>query len=312
LPAEKPGEVKRRPPRHPLRRRLDAWWRSTKWVALRWIYRREIASVRAAFTLEPFDRILAAYPDIVVKPVRAYLVNGLGRRYRPVAVIGHYVAASRILTNEAFVRSHTSGVRLAAFSTDAGEITVDLEGQGGLYRESEWRLVLYNDGRPVIEMGLAIVDGRILGLAGVGEVLWIGVLKTVFAGEHGLDESRMLTKAMEGLRPKALLLIAAQTLAGAFGLEGVFAASNKGHVFAGDYSLRHRIKADYDSFWQESGGERVSQAVFALPAVKAQRSLSEYKPNKRALARRRQVLEREVESQIRDAAVPFLRPRLTT
>jgi uncharacterized protein VirK/YbjX len=156
-------------------------------------------------------------------------------------------------------------------------------------------------------MGLAIVDKQILRLAGIGEALWIGVLKTVFAGEHGLDESRTLTKAMEGLRPKALLLMSAQTLASAFEMEGIFAASNKGHVFAGDYSLRRRIKADYDRFWLESGGERVSAAIFALPAAKAQRSPSEYKPNKRAQARRRQALEREIGDQIRDSIAPLLR-----
>jgi uncharacterized protein VirK/YbjX len=289
---------------------LDDWVRLTKWAVLRWIYRREIAAVETAFSVEPFDRILAAYPDIAVKPVRGYLMNGLRRQHRSTAVIGHYVAAARILTSKAFVESHTSGVQLAALSTPAGEITVDLEGQGGLYREAEWRLVLRDDGHPVIEMGLAIVDRQVLRLAGIGKILWIGALKTAFAGEHGLDESRTLTKAMEGLRPKALLLISAQTLAGAFGLEGIFAASNKGHVFAGDYSLRRRIKADYDRFWLESGGERVNLAIFALPATKTQRGLSEYKPNKRAQARRRQALEREIEDQIRDSVTAFLRPRL--
>lgn len=303
LPTDKPGTAGDRPPRHAFRHGLDEWFRLTKWAVLRWIYRREIAAVETAFAVEPFDRILAVYPDIAVKPVRDYLMNGLERQHRSTAVIGHYAAAARILTTEAFIESHTSGVPLMALSTPAGEITVDLEGQGGLYREAEWRLVLRNDGHPVIEMGLAIVDRQILRLAGIGKVLWIGALKTALAGEHGLDESRTLTKAMEGLRPKALLLISAQTLAGAFGLEGIFAASNKGHVFAGDYSLRHRIKADYDRFWLESGGERVNLAIFALPAAKAQRSPSEYKPNKRAQARRRQALEHEIEKQVRDSIV---------
>lgn len=309
LPTDKPDNAGVRPPRHAFRHRLDDWCRLTKWAALRWIFRREIASVETAFRVEPFDRILASYPDIVLKPVRGYLVNGLRWQHRSTAVIGHYVDAARILTTEAFIESHTGGVRLLALSTQAGEITVDLEGQGGLYREAEWRLVLCNGGHPVVEMGLAIVDKQILRLAGVGEALWIGVLKTVFAGEHGLDESRTLTKAMEGLRPKALLLMSAQSLASAFELAGIFAASNKGHVFAGDYSLRRRIKADYDRFWLESGGERVSPAIFALPAAKAQRSPSEYKPNKRAQARRRQALEREIEDQIRDSIAPLLRSK---
>lgn len=257
--------------------------------------------------LEPFAPILVAYPDIPLKPVRPYLLNGLRRRSRSTAIIGHYTAAACLMTAEAFVESHTNGVRLIVLSTKAGEVTVDLGGQEGLYREAEWRLVLSVDGWPVIEMGLALVDKRLLQLRGEGAVLWIGVLKTAFAGERGLDVSRALTKAAEGLRPKTLLLLVAQVLARAFKLAGVYAVSNKGHVFAGDYSLRRRIKADYDCFWVESGGERVKPTMFRLPSIKVQRDPNEYKSNKRAQIRRRQILECEIEKRVNEGIAPLLR-----
>ncbi|WP_315926420.1 DUF535 family protein [Mesorhizobium sp. SP-1A] len=305
-PAAEAQPAKTLPHGSALWKRLDDSWRTAKWAALRWLNRREIAAVKSAFAEQPLARILAKYPDIPLKPVRPYLLSGLKRRDRPAAVIRHYAAAARILTAEALVESHTTGVRLLSLPTQAGEITVDLAGQGPLYREAEWRLVLNVDRRPVVEMGLAIVEPRLVQFGGSGEVFWIGVLKTVLAGKHGLEDSRALTKALEGLRPKALLLLVAQALAGAFNLSGIFAASNKGHVFAGDYSLRRRIKADYDSFWTESGGNRVSPAVFALPLVKTQRDPCEYKPNKRAQIRRRQMLEQEIEKQVREAVAPLL------
>ncbi len=288
-------------PRSAFRRGLDRRLHSVKWAALLWLFKREIVAVRAAFSVEPLARILVAYPDISLKPVRPYLVGSLKRQHRSSAVIGHYTAAARIMTAEAFVESHTNSVRLMALPTNAGEITVNLTGQEGLYREAEWRLVLNLDGSAAIEMGLAIVDKRMLGLVGDGAVLWIGVLKVAVAGKRGLEVSRALTKAADGLRPKALLLLVAQTLARAFKLAGVFAASNKGHVFAGDYSLRHRIKADYDSFWEESGGVRVNPSMFCLPPTKMQRDPNEYKPNKRAQIRRRQILEREIEKRVLEA-----------
>jgi uncharacterized protein VirK/YbjX len=296
----------KRPPRSALRRRLDEWVRIGKRALLRRIYRRQIATLEAAFRNEPLARIHAAYPEICLKPTRSYLMNGLKHRYRTTAVLDHYRIAARLLTVEALVQSHTDGVRLLALPTKAGEVTVDLCGQGGLYREAEWRLALHADGRRVMEMGLAMVDRRILQRGGEGNALWIGVLKTALAGEHGLDDSRALTKAMEGLRPKTLLLLVAQVLARSLGLTAVLAASNKGHVFAGDYSLRHRVKADYDSFWIESGGERVAPAIFALPLSKAQRDPGEYKPNKRAQIRRRQLLESDIENRIRENIAPLL------
>lgn len=273
---------------------------------MRWICRREIAAVRAAFAKEPFASILAKYPDIPLKPVRAYLLNGLRRQDRPAAIIGHYRSAARIFTAKALVESHTAGICLLSLSTELGEVTVDLQGQAGLYREAEWRLVLNTNARPVVEMGLAIVERRLLHLEGSGEALWIGALKTVSAGEDGLEACRLLTKALEGLRPKALLLLVAQTLAGAFSLSGIFAASKKGHVFAGDISLRHRVKADYDLFWTECGGERVNPAIFSLPRVKAQRDPAEYKPNKRAQIRRRHLLEQEIGRRVREQVAPLL------
>lgn len=278
-----------------------------KRALLRRIYRHQIAVLEAAFGTEPLSRIRAEYPEICLKPTRSYLMNGLKRRHRTAAVLGHYRTARRLLSVEALVESHTGGVRLLALPTRAGEVTVDLCGQAGLYREAEWRLALCADGRQVMEMGLAIVDRKILQRDGSGEVLWIGALKTALAGEHGLDDSRALTKAMEGLRPKSVLLIVAQVLARTLGLAALLAASNKGHVFAGDPSLRRRIKADYDGFWIESGGERVTRAIFALPLSKAQRDPAEYKPNKRAQVRRRQLLETDIENRVRDGVAPLLR-----
>lgn len=307
LPPEPIKIPKPRPPRSALRRKLDHWWATTKWAALRWIYRREIAKLSDVFGAEPFAAILDRYPGILDKPVRPYLLYGLKWQNRAPAVIDHYQAAARLLTNEAFVESHIDGVRLLTLPTDAGEVSADLAGQGGLYREAEWRLVLCVDARPVMEMGLAIVNERNLKLDGSADVLWIGVLKTALAGTHGLDDARALTKAMEGLRPKSLLLLVAQALAKALNLGGLFGVSNKGHVFAGDYSLRRRIKADYDSFWLECSGENVRPTLFALPLVKAQRDPSEYKPNKRAQVRRRQQLELDIEKLVREAIEPLLR-----
>ena len=222
-------------------------------------------------------------------------------------MIGHYTAAARLLSDTALVESHTGGLELVAVATTSGKVTVELTGQDGLHREAEWRLVLYLDKRPVIEMGLAILDRSLLSVRGAGEVLLIGALKSVPTGAQGLEDARILTNAMEGMRPKTLLLLVAQALARSLDLSDLFAVSNAGHVFATDPSLRRRISADYDGFWTESGGLRTEPTMFAMPTTKAQREISEYKPNTRARVRRRWLLEDQLAEQIKEAIQPLLR-----
>lgn len=288
------------------RRMLNGWIRTTKQAIVRRIFQREISTIKNALSADPFCRIVEAYPDIPFKPVRPYLVSGLRPAQRTAALVGHYAAAFRLLNSKAFVESHITGRRLLTLESPVGDITVDLTGQQGLYREAEWRLLLSWNGRAVVEMGIAIVDSRLLRIEGTGPVLWIGALKTVAVGAHGLDDARILTKNLAGLRPKSLLLLVAQSVAGSLRLSGVFAASNRGHVFASDITLRHRIAADYDAFWTESGGRRVRSTIFELPLAKIRRSPDEYKPNKRAQIRRRHQLEMEIERSVREALAPLL------
>ncbi len=138
---------------------LNRWVHTVKWAALRRLFRKDIAAIRRALCVEPFAAILKKYPDIPLKPVRPYLSTRLRRIHRPLAVITHYTAARRLLTDAALIKSHTTGYQLLRFSTKAGEVTVELTGQDGLYREAEWRLLLRRDGRPIVEMGLAL--GRV-------------------------------------------------------------------------------------------------------------------------------------------------------
>lgn len=285
----------------------DQWVRKIKWTIRRWIFRRDIAAIRSSLQAEPLAAILDQYPDIPLKPVRSYLTASLKPIHRPIAVIGHYTTAARLLTDAALIKSHTSGLQLLTVSTIAGEVTVDLTGQGGLYREGEWCLLLCLDGRPITLMGLAIVARSLMQLKGSGDILWIGALKSASVGAPGLDDARILTKAMEGMRPKTLLLLVAQTLARSLGLSGLYAVSNAGHVFANSYGLCRRITADYDGFWEESGGQRITPAMFALPTTKAQRDPTEYKPNRRAQIRRRQGLETEIGKRVANSIEPMIR-----
>jgi len=294
------------PPSH-LRRRLNHWVHGVKWFALRQFNRWDLATVRRKLDCEPFAQILNRYPDMPLKIVRPYLTRGLRRRHRVAALLGHYDAASRLLSDTALIESHTDGLELYVATTAAGSVSVKLTGQGGLHREGEWRLVFCLDERPISQMGVAIVERSLLRIKGIGNILLIGALKAASPAGEGLRDARILTSAMEGMRPKTLLLLVAQAMAKSLGLSGLAAVSNAGHVFAADYSLRRRISADYDGFWKESGGYRINPMIFALPMAKAQRDPAEYKPNKRSQVRRRQCLEDQITQTVRTAVMSLRR-----
>lgn len=72
------------------------------------------------------------------------------------------------------------------------------------------------------------MDRSLLRIKEAGEVFLIGALKSVSAGAQGLEDARGLTNAMEGMRPKTVLLFVAQVLSRSLGLSGLFAVSNAG------------------------------------------------------------------------------------
>lgn len=272
----------------------------TKLHARRIIFGHVVRKLKRGMNTPLLQRILSAQPDVADKPIRPYLTRRLRASARAEAILTHYQTAEERLSPAAVEQIHLSTVTLLHLNTERGVVTISLGAAAGFHREAEWRLTLSFDGAPTAAMGLAIVKPRHLGLEGETPCLWIGIMKGLSKGE-GLERARSATKALRGLRPKGALLLAAQEIANALRLENIYATSNEGHVFAGYKGLRRRILADYDQFWEESQGERLSRFVFRLPRMKPVRNLSAYPANKRSQIRSRQALEAEVIAALSEA-----------
>ena len=255
------------------------------------VHGRVIRDTAAAFDRSPLDRIFAHSGRLAYKPIRPYLIRGLGAQGRLKAISTHFDTAERLLTPECLVQCHTEERVIFEQKTANGVVTITLGNPDSLYREAEWRLALNINGQRVLEIGVTLVNAALLGLAEGAPCVWIGILKASIKGESALEPARKLTKDLEGIRPKSLLLMAVQAMARAFGMTALYGVANEGRVLANYMYMKKRIKADYDQFWEESGGTRVSRHAFQLPMTKGQRDISTYKMNKRAQARRRQELE---------------------
>lgn len=281
----------------------NVWMRTQVWVkflARYFISGRHIRHVASMMSSPILKRALQDRPELLLKPVRPYMKRGLSPALRAEALLKHYMTAESLLRPEAFTEIHEGGMEILSHPTEAGLVTMVLGHQGQFYREAELNLELRLDGKPLMGLGISFADARTLRLGAPQTCLWIGILKAFDLDGQTLDQVRSLTKSLEGLRPKALLLMAAQALAQEYALEAIYAASNEGLVFASYAGLKKRVQADYNEFWTECDGEQITEFAFRLPLEKPQRDPMSYKANKRSQIRRRQTLENELTARMRE------------
>ncbi|MGA7437547.1 MAG: DUF535 family protein [Luteibacter sp.] len=122
-----------------------------------------------------------------------------------------------------------------------------------------------------------------------GRAIVIGCLQGA-ANNAGREAVRELTKQCHGLRPKNLLLSMVRAIADAFGVEEVLGVGNGRHVFAG---IANKVKADYDAFWVEAGGEAADDGFYRLPPRDPIRLESDVESKRRSEFRRREALRHE-------------------
>jgi len=114
---------------------------------------------------------------------------------------------------------------------------------------------------------------------------------------------------LHGLRPKSIIVIAAQLLANQLGCNRILATTAASHAYSTDArrqtSDRQKMFFDYDSFWEECGGVREGEAFFSLPLVTARRPREDMKPQKRPMYNRRYAMLDELEAAFARAFIPF-------
>lgn len=106
-----------------------------------------------------------------------------------------------------------------------------------------------------------------------------------------------ITRALYGLRPKALLFFVLQQLADCWGICRIQAVSDDLHIYR-HFQSRRKVAASYNKFWIECGGLPAYDGTFDLPVVFRPRDISAIRVNKRQLYRRRYVMLEGIRAQI--------------
>ncbi len=240
------------------------------------------------------------HPYIYCKLQRPYLNRKLDARQRLETLQRHYqFVAARFSRAEMEGVYASPGLILAKISLeDVGRFAVNLC-YGRHEKEGDLLLNLVNldSGRALFEMSFCVTQFDAHG----GEIFVGGLQGNKSANDR--EAIVALTRAMHGLRPKALLVFALQQLAARWHIGKIRAVGDETHIYRHPHK-RKDLETSYDEFWLECGGTLADDGMFDLPVEFVPRDISTLKPNKRQMYRRRYVLLADIAAQILAAGSP--------
>jgi len=239
--------------------------------------------------------LLQNQPRLPCRVHRPYLSAALSVRERAEAIRFHYRTVTTFLGDEGF-RQHIrpDGICLSRFAgKDGHPFTLEFVSTYRLDKEGEASVILRNsDGQMLAEITF------VLCIRGAQRSLIIGGLQ----GPNGENTQALIqqaTKNLYGLFPKRLVLESLTQIAYLLSVERISAVSNRLHVYQ-SVRYKDRIKhlhADYNSFWEMSGGKLEQDGFYSIPLEVARKKLEEVPSKKRAEYRRRYELADVVSAQ---------------
>jgi hypothetical protein len=163
---------------------------------------------------------------------------------------------------------------------------------GKMQKEGDLTLCLVNK---ETGLGVATLSFSISRWQKLHKEIFIGGLQ----GDKATDERTVvaITRALYGLRPKALLFYLVQRLATHWGVNGIRAVSDDLHIYR-HFQARRKVVASYNQFWDECGGILAPDGIFDLPAAFVPREISTIRANKRQLYRRRYAMLEGINHQL--------------
>lgn len=266
---------------YPKRNLKDAVNR-TKFVVRAFLFRRE---TEAWFELlkDPRIALLAERdPFVFSKLQRPYLNRKLPVAEKVKILCAHYRFASTQLPDAVFMGLASAGRYCLAKIPLGNTVLEVLLCAGTFTKEGEFAVVFRNQttNESIFTLSFTVVrwDDEV-------RELYVGGLQGHrFADEKAKTVS--ITRGMFGMRPKAFVLFVLQQTAIRWGANSLRCVSDDMHIYR-SWQKRRALKAEYDSFWEESGGVRSEDGLFTLPVTPIVRDIASLKANKRSMYRQR-------------------------
>ena len=262
-----------------------------------WQYRYKFVC-RALFYRSAINKLIEGIPKrmmvmltrndkrFIEKPLRPYITVKSNPEERTNLVLSHYQFVSEHLTNE-----QIKGI----YQTDYGyELTKIIVG------EDEYRIVLDNDGRyqKEGEMTFKVLAADNTPFYAVSFVihtnaqqercLSIGGLQGPESTPENNAKIKKLTKSLNGLRPKDLMVKLVIMLANAWNVDRILAVNNSAHIYrAKRYGGNHRVRANYNTHWESQGATPFDKDFYEISKIDIRKEQEDISRPKRAMYRRR-------------------------
>ena len=237
--------------------------------------------------------VIRNYPHLYHKLQRPYLNCRLTTQQRLEALEQHYEFIIECLSPEGIERLYTPpGLSLAVLTLkDLGQYQLRLSCS---WQEKEGDLAVSLVGDSGLR--LFVASFSVWKHQKDHNEIFIGGLQ----GSRKTDKELVvdLTRALYGLRPKALLVFAVQQIVEVWKIPKLLAVNDAAHIYR-HFQKRRELSASYDEFWLECGGTPTGDGSFELPVAFVPRDISTIKVNKRQMYRRRYEMLGGIAGQIR-------------
>lgn len=249
--------------------------------------------------------LFVAQPTLIEKIRRPYMDATWSTGQKAAVISSHYQWMHEHLAREEMLAMHsTQGLQLASFEPKPEQhYQLFLHVDRRFDKEGELVLSLHDQQQRIATMAFC-VDARrkhpMLRIAGLQ------------GGQHVSSEGiKKCTKDCHGLRPLALLFVAGQICAQAWGIPGVLTVSDQRHVMMAQLPFLRRKqpqRRQYDQLWQELGGA-VHKGWYHFISTPSLRASSDVPSHKRAMYQRRYQMLDELAGQVTRELASFTKQR---
>lgn len=234
-----------------------------------------------------FQNIVKNRPRLFFKPFRVYMSSKWNKKRRMKVILDTYRFSSKKRSLlELF--SSKEEISIAKFPLKEGidaEITL---GYSERYRKEGEIVVFYKSeklGGNICEAAFSIEE--------IDSEKWVARIGCVQGNKHDEQDNVMKAsqKLMQGLRPKSFMIFLVQEIVKNLEISSIYGASDSIQAHKKKHAIHikwlHSINFNYNSLWEEVGGEIESDGWYSLPNHFIKKDMSEIKTHKRAVYRRR-------------------------
>lgn len=241
-----------------------------------------------------FHQIYSCRPRIYIKPFRPYISTKWKKEHKVKVILDTY----------RFWKKNNLFNELPKESICFPKISLDNNYNGIL--ELGYDEKFRKEGEFVLTFGLDGMVEKIIAVAFSFEeteantwTCWVGCVQ----GCSNKDDFKLAQKLLYGMRPSAFIIFSLQELARYLSCEKILCAgnaiqaNNKKHFI--HINSIHKIHFDYDNFYKEVGGIKISKDWYQLPLTFTENDLASVKSNKRNMYRKRYKLLNDLSASIK-------------